>query len=141
MNEKVEADRASNEEKSNVRKKKILIVEDEVHTRETIKDRLEFEGFEVITAENGESAIQLARTEKPDLITLDIMLPGGMDGTEVAARLAKSTGTRIIPIIYVTCLRTKEEERQTGHYVADSIIIAKPFDFNELVEVIKKKIH
>lgn len=120
--------------------KKILVVEDEVHTRETIKDRLEFEGFEVITAQNGETAIKLARAEKPDLVTLDIMLPGRMDGTEVGAALGKDERTRNIPIIFVTCLWTREEEKKMGHEIGEQVVIAKPFDFNELVEVIKKKI-
>jgi len=140
MNEKAEADSALNEERSNVSKKKILVVEDEVNTRETMKDRLEFEGFEVITAQNGATALKLARIAKPNLITLDIMLPGGMDGTEVGAALKKYESTRNIPIIYVTCLRTREEEKMMGRERAGEFVMAKPFDFNELVEVIKKKI-
>lgn len=138
---RVEAGSALNEEKSNVRKKKILIVEDEAHTRETMKDRLEFEGFEVITAQDGAAALKLVRTEKPDLITLDIMLPGGMDGTEVGAALAKDKRTRNIPIIYVSCLWTKEDEKIKGRVMAGQVVMAKPFNFNELIEVIKKKIH
>jgi len=130
-----------NEEKPNVRKKKILVVEDEAHTRETMKDRLEFEGFDVITAQNGAKALELVRTEIPDLITLDIMLPGGMDGTEVGAALERDKMTRNIPIIYVSCLWTKEDEKIKGRVMAGQIIMAKPFNFDELVDVIKKKIH
>lgn len=139
MNEKVEVDNASNEEKSNVRKKTLLVVEDEAHTRETMKDRLEFEGFEVITTENGATALKLARTEKPDLITLDIMLPGGMDGTEVGAALAKDERTRNIPIIYVTSLWSKNDEKARGHNIAEQFVIAKPFDFETLLKAIKER--
>ena len=116
-------------------KKKILIVEDEPHTLETLKDRLEFEGYEVITAQDGETAIMKAGREKPELITLDIMLPD-MDGFAVCERLKKDTKTHFIPIIMLTVKDTVVEKVKGLDIGADDYVL-KPFEDEELLARIR----
>ena len=78
--------------------KTILVVDDETHIQELIKFNLEKNGFNVITADNGLDALKLAETKKPDLIFLDLMLPG-MDGLDVCKNLRKNPGIERIPIV------------------------------------------
>jgi len=82
---------------------KILLVEDEDDTVRMYRDLLESEGYEVLVAGDGESALAILETARPDLILLDLLLPG-MDGVEVARTLSKRDGDGRIPIVVVTCL-------------------------------------
>jgi CheY-like chemotaxis protein len=120
-------------------KKKILIVDDERDVLAVLEERLSKAGYEVIEADSGQSAIIKAKNEKPNLILLDIIMPG-MDGQEVAQKLKSDIETKDIPVIFLTCLFTKEEEAKLGHGVADNFFIAKPYDSSELISEIKKHI-
>lgn len=113
-------------------KKKILIVDDEQDIREIIKISLMDDGFRVLEASNGKTAIELARKEKPDLITLDIMMPG-IDGFEVAKTIKEGPQTKDIPIIILSVLSQDKNKYLQG--IAD--YISKPFRPDELVEKIK----
>lgn len=112
--------------------KKILIVDDEADIRQIIRFYLEEEGFNVLEANRGDEAIMLAQTQLPDLITLDIMLPG-MDGFEVINLLKKDEKTKDIPIIIVSIL---SEEKKYRQLIAD--YICKPFEKKELIDTVKK---
>jgi two-component system alkaline phosphatase synthesis response regulator PhoP len=120
-------------------KNKILVVDDEEDMLDFLELRLAANGYFVITANNGKDAIRLAREEHPDLILLDIMMPG-MDGSEVAGMLREYPETKNIPVVFLTCLYTKGEEKKQGHSVHGNFFIAKPFDQNELLMEIKKQI-
>ena len=89
--------------------KKILIVDDENDVLILLKKGLTVKGYFVITATNGEDAIVLARSKHPDLIILDVLMPG-MDGPEVDAKLKEDPKTKDIPIMFLTGLYTKKEE-------------------------------
>ena len=117
-------------------KKKILIVDDERDTLFIIKEELEARGYSVITADNGNDALELAKSKYPDLVILDIWMPE-MDGAEVAARLKEDMQTRNIPVIFLTCLIQKKEEDQ-GKPIANSVYIAKPYNIEGLVEHIER---
>jgi DNA-binding response OmpR family regulator len=82
---------------------KILLVEDEPDTVRMYRDLLESEGYDVLVAEDGEEALAVIDVDRPDLILLDLLLPG-MDGIELARRLAGRDGQGRIPIVVVTCL-------------------------------------
>jgi len=115
--------------------KKILVVDDEKDMLEILKAKLEFAGYEVLTAINGRDAIAKAKTQKPDLITLDIIMPD-VDGAEVAETLKKDPETKDIPIIFLTCLIKKNEEEK--HVKGGRYFMAKPYDGHELLSAIAK---
>ncbi len=123
-------------EESKVRKNRILVVEDEAHALETLKDRLEFEGYEIVTAEDGETALSRAGTEKPDLIILDIMLPK-VDGFEVCRLLKSDEELRHIRVIMLTA-RAQDTDINLGKEIGADAYITKPFDFSELIKKIKE---
>ncbi len=117
-------------------KNKILIVDDEKDTLLMLEKRLIAEGYFVLSADNGKDAITIAKSKRPDLIILDVLMPG-MDGSEVAERLKDDSRTRNIPVIFLTALLTRKEEYEKNHIVADNITFAKPFDPEELLDEIK----
>jgi two-component system alkaline phosphatase synthesis response regulator PhoP len=115
--------------------KKILVVDDEVDLVETIRFPLETEGFNVLVAYNGEDALNMARTENPDLILLDIMLPK-LDGYKVCRLLKFDERYKNIPIIMLTA-RAQEKDRIIGMETGANEYITKPFDMDKLLEKVK----
>jgi DNA-binding response OmpR family regulator len=107
---------------------RILVVEDEAYVREAIAQYLQAEGYEVVQAANGVDALKLAATHPPDLVVLDVMLPG-MDGFEVASRLRSVSA---VPILIVTG-RVDEADKLAGFSVGADDYITKPFRPRELV--------
>ena len=107
--------------------KKVLVVDDDVKTVELVKLYLNRDGYRVLTAYNGTDALQMARESHPDLIVLDLMLPG-MNGLEVCRTLRRESD---VPIIMLTALTT-DDDRLTGlNYGADDYM-TKPFSPREL---------
>ena len=117
--------------------KKILAVDDEVDVLELLDKRLTASGYEVLKATSGQEALALAKREAPALIILDILMPG-MDGSEIASLLHSDPKTKDIPILFLTCLFTKREERLGGHEVGNNFFVAKPYDPKELVAEIAR---
>ncbi|MFA6186756.1 MAG: response regulator [Phycisphaerae bacterium] len=117
--------------------KKALIVDDEKDLLQMLGKRLTASGYSVITATNGRDAIVLAKSQHPDIIVLDIVMPQ-MDGGQVAAELKEHPSTRNIPVILLTALFSKAEEEKYGSIVGGNITLAKPFDAEKLLEQIKK---
>ena len=107
---------------------KILIVDDERQVRDLLSKFVTREGYEAIVAPNGEEAIALAEEKDPQLVLLDLKMPG-IDGLEVSKRLRSKSKTRFIPIIMITALRDSKTEAITAG-VDD--FINKPFDLEEL---------
>lgn len=119
--------------------KKVLIVDDEDDVLSVLEKRLSVFGFEVLKAKNGPDAINIARSAIPDLIILDVMMPG-MEGGDVAAALKNTPITANIPVIFLTCLFTKNEESNLGHKLGHELFVAKPYNFDELLDLISQKI-
>ena len=107
----------------------ILVIEDEPDMAMGLRDNLEFEGYEVITAADGERGIQLALRDKPSCILLDIMLPG-IDGFETCSRLRRA-GVRT-PIIMLTA-RGQEVDKVRGLEIGADDYLTKPFSLRELL--------
>ncbi len=126
-----------NEKGLRMNKKKILIVDDEEDMLLVLAKDLAARGYSIITAGNGKEAMLLAKSERPDLVILDILMPG-MDGLEVAARLKEDPGTRDLPVVFLTCLRLKEEEIKRGFVVDGDVMLAKPYDAEELATTIEE---
>ena len=118
--------------------KKILIIEDYPATSRMVAEILEMEGFATVAAFDGKTGIEKAIQENPDLILLDIMLPG-MDGLEVCDHLQADPQTKNIPIIFVT-VKASAEDVKIGLGKGASGYISKPFDPFKLIEVVKEKV-
>jgi DNA-binding response OmpR family regulator len=106
----------------------ILVIDDEARIVKLVRDYLERAGFQVLTARDGETALQVARVERPDLIVLDLMLPG-LDGLDVCRRLRQESG---VPIIMLTA-RVEEADRIVGLELGADDYVTKPFSPRELV--------
>ncbi len=117
--------------------KNILIVDDEEDVLTVLEKRLTVSGYSVIKAKNGNEAIRLAKDKLPNLILLDIMMPG-MDGTEVRRLLKEDPATKNIPVLFLTCLFTKGDASREGHEIANNFFIAKPYNPEELLREVKK---
>jgi two-component system, OmpR family, alkaline phosphatase synthesis response regulator PhoP len=103
-----------------------LVVDDEEAIRMLCRINLELSGFEVLEAEDGSAALEAARTERPDLILLDLMMPAP-DGWQVAEELLDQDTTSSIPIIFVTARDTfRDKARAFGIGAVDYVV--KPFD-------------
>jgi DNA-binding response OmpR family regulator len=116
-------------------KPKILVVDDEPDALELIAFNLKNAGLEVLTAENGDQALRLARAQLPDLILLDLMLPE-VDGLEVCKILRRDPATSAIPIIMVTA-KAAEMDRVLGLELGADDYVTKPFSPRELVLRVK----
>lgn len=110
---------------------KILIVDDDIDTLKLVGTMLEKQGFSIIAANNGEKALKLAPKEKPDLILLDIMMPG-IDGYEVTRRLRAMTSTAFIPIILFTA-KSQVDDKVEGFEAGADDYLTKPTHPAELI--------
>ncbi len=107
--------------------KKILIVDDQMEVRELIHVTLRSSNYELLQAESGPTALELARKEHPDLMLLDVMMPkGGIDGFEVCETLKKDDATRDIYIIMLTAIQ-QEVDLERGRKAGADDYFTKPF--------------
>ncbi len=115
--------------------KKLLIVDDEPHIRllleQTLED-LEDQGVELLTADNGEDALEIITTEKPNLVFLDVMMPK-MNGFDVCHKVKNELKMSDVYIIMLTA-KGQEFDRQKGNDVGADIYMTKPFDPDEVLE-------
>ena len=116
-------------------KETILIVDDEEDIIELIKYNLKNEGYAILTAMTGEAAIKIAKQSRPDLVVLDLMLPG-IDGLEVTRHLKKNDDTMDIPIVMVTA-KGEESDIVSGLELGANDYISKPFSPRELTARIR----
>ena len=119
----------------NERKKRILIVDDEVEILVLLSRRLQSWGYEVLTAATGEDALRMAEEKRPDLILLDIVMPE-MVGRDVCLRLKSHPKTSSIPVVFLTALGMPEQV-EAGICVGANDYIVKPFEARELKERIE----
>jgi two-component system alkaline phosphatase synthesis response regulator PhoP len=113
----------------------VLVIDDEKDLIELVRYNLEREGFRVIGAGDGEFGLSLVASEKPDVIVIDLMLPG-IDGFEVCRLLRSQSGTSNIPIIMLTA-KSSESDRIVGLELGADDYVTKPFSPRELTARIK----
>ena len=113
-------------------KGKILVVDDEIYIVHILDFSLGMEGYEVLTALDGEQALDKARVEKPDLIVLDIMMTK-LDGYETCKRLKADEATKQIPVILLSA-KGRNVDQKVGFEVGADDYITKPFSPRKLVE-------
>lgn len=111
--------------------RKILAVDDEPSIVKLVSAALTTRGYEVVTAYDGQDALDKVVLEKPDLIVLDIMMPR-MDGREVARRLSKDPKTAKIPIVFLSAIGDLSSQLDTLEELKDVEYLTKPFDVKEL---------
>ena len=116
--------------------KRILLVEDEKDLVKAVTFRLQTNGYEIITAYDGQEGLDKARKEKPDLVILDLMLPK-MDGYKVCGLLKSDARYNKIPIIMFTA-RAQESDKKMGEDVGADVYITKPFEPQALLAKIKE---
>ena len=114
---------------------KLLIIEDEADIRELISFNLEMSGYEVTKARDGEEGLAMARSGRPDLVILDLMLPG-MDGLKVCSMLKKDPEMKHIPVIMLTA-RSEDDDIVNGLETGADDYITKPFSPRILIARVK----
>jgi len=118
--------------------KKILIIEDNDRNRIILRDILTCNNYEVVEASNGRDGIEVARKEQPDLILLDIQMPG-MDGYDTGRLLKGSQETKTIPLVAVTSYAMEGDRTKILASGIDDYI-SKPYDVNDMVALVKSKL-
>ena len=111
--------------------RRVIVADDDRSIRELLTVNLEAMGLEVFSCTDGDTARTLARTAAPDLIVLDIMMPG-RDGLDVLAGLKNHPSTKDIPVMMVSACAT-DEHRSAGWRLGAEYYLTKPFDIDELI--------
>jgi DNA-binding response OmpR family regulator len=117
--------------------KKILFIEDEAALQKTFRDILEKEGYQMISALDGESGLRLAKSQKPDLILLDLILPR-KDGFEVLKELKEDEATKGIPVIVLTNLEDIESVEKAIELGATTYLVKAQYTLEEVIQKVKK---
>jgi len=115
---------------------RILVVDDLEANRRLLQARLASDYYDVLLAKRGEEAVQMARREKPDLILMDVMMPGGIDGYEACRRLKAQPETRHIPVIILTTLDDRDNKVR-GLQAGAEEFLTKPIDEVQLMARVK----
>ncbi|PIZ12965.1 MAG: hypothetical protein COY53_07310 [Elusimicrobia bacterium CG_4_10_14_0_8_um_filter_37_32] len=115
--------------------KKILVIDDEPAIAQLIKINLEADGYEVDTALDGMEGIEKAKASPPDVITLDVLMPG-MNGFQVMELLKKNPGTADIPVIFISIVEGPQKDR--GFHLGAVDFLTKPIEYGELLKSLKK---
>jgi DNA-binding response OmpR family regulator len=118
---------------------RVLVIDDEAPIRLLCRVNLEAEGMEVLEAADGPSGLVQARSGKPDVVLLDVMMPG-LDGWQVAAQLLEAEETREVPIIFLTA-RAEFRDRAHGLDIGGVDYVTKPFNPLELAPLVRDVLH
>jgi len=121
----------------NNKKQKILIIEDEATLQKALQEILLQEGYEVISALDGKRGLELVRSEMPDMILLDLILPK-MDGFEVLEAIKKDEKVKEIPIIILTNLGSVEDVQRALDLGATNYMVKADYNLSDIVDKIKK---
>jgi CheY-like chemotaxis protein len=114
---------------------RVLVVDDDEVIRQLIAVNLQLEGFEVLTAVDGQDCLERVRDIAPDVITLDVMMPR-LDGWVTAVKLRDDPLTRDIKVVMITA-RAQEHDIRRGHEIGVDAYVTKPFDPAELIRTVR----
>jgi CheY-like chemotaxis protein len=115
---------------------RVLVVDDDDVIRQLISVNLELEGFEVSTAVDGQDCLEKVKDVRPDVVTLDIMMPR-LDGWEAASRLRADPDTADIKVVLLSA-RAQEADLERGSRIGVDAYLTKPFDPDELIDVVRR---
>ena len=116
--------------------KKIMVVDDSPTERAFMEGLLKKRGYEVLAVDSGEQAIELSKSQKPDLILMDVVMPG-LNGFQATRAITREESTKHIPVIICTT-KDQETDKVWGMRQGAKAYITKPFTENQLVEVINQ---
>lgn len=116
---------------------KILVIEDEMHIRETVEELLTLKGYEVITAEDGQIGASMAAVQNPDLVLCDVNMPR-MNGFETIKKIRKTPGTATVPCIFLTARTAGDDFREGMKSGADDYLF-KPFSADDLFHSLERQ--
>ena len=116
--------------------KRVLVCDDDPVILRLVQVNLELEGFEVLMADNGERAVEVATQEHPALVILDIMMPR-LDGYQTCERLKAQDETKDIPVVFLSA-KAQQSDIERGRAYGVAEYLTKPFDPNDLVDVVKR---
>ncbi|MFG1942170.1 response regulator transcription factor [Nonomuraea sp. NPDC048826] len=114
---------------------KVLVVDDDEVIRQLIAVNLNLEGFEVVTATDGQDCLDRVLDVRPDVVTLDVMMPL-LDGWTTAERLRSDDATRHIKVVLITA-RAQDDDKRRGREIGVDAYLTKPFDPGELIQVVR----
>jgi CheY-like chemotaxis protein len=114
---------------------RVLVVDDDDVIRQLITVNLELEGFDVVTASDGQDALEKVKDVAPDVVTLDVMMPR-LDGWEAAARLRQDPATAHIKVVLLSA-RAQEADLQRGERIGVDAYLTKPFDPDDLINTVR----
>lgn len=117
--------------------KKILIVDDQLQIRELVEVTLRTGEYEVLQADSGEKAVEIAKSEKPDLIIMDIMMPGEFDGLEATRILKNDPETKEIFVLILTA-KGQQFDRKKGTEAGADDYFSKPFSPLDLIKKVEE---
>ncbi len=118
-------------------KKIILIVDDQGELRKLVRMTLEFGDYELHEAENGQRALELSKVIQPDLVILDVMMPGDINGYQVCEKLKQVQNGRV-PYVLLLTARGQKSDVEEGERVGADNYLVKPFSPLELIDNVKK---
>jgi len=113
-------------------KKRVLIVDDQGELRKLVRMTLDFGDYELHEAEDGDRALKLANVIHPDLVILDVMMPGGIDGYQVCEKLKQRTSGSV-PFVILLTARGQKDDLEEGKRVGADSYLVKPFSPLELI--------
>ena len=116
--------------------KRILICDDDPVILRLLEVNLELEGYDVLTANHGEEAFEIASRELPDLVILDIMMPR-LDGYQTCQKLKAQSSTEQIPVVFLSA-KAQASDIEKGKSFGVSDYLTKPFDPNDLLDVVER---
>ena len=116
---------------------RVLIVEDQTDIRKLIRMTLEFEDFEIHEASDGAFGLSMARAVKPDIVLLDVMMPGELDGLQVCQQIKSDPRTADIRVVLLTA-RGQARDREVGREAGADEYLVKPFSPLQLIETIER---
>ena len=114
--------------------KRVLVCEDDPVVLRLLQVNLELEGYEVLTAQNGEEALEVANAQSPDLVVLDIMIPR-MDGYQVVNKMKAEESTKDIPVVFVSA-KAQQAEVELGKSYGVAGYLTKPFDPADVIALV-----
>ena len=116
--------------------KRVLICDDDPVILRLLEVNLELEGYQVLSAHNGQEALEIAQTELPDLIVMDIMMPR-LNGYEAAEVLKSASDTAAIPVVFLSA-KAQQSDIDRGKAYGVEEYLTKPFDPGDLLEVVER---
>jgi CheY-like chemotaxis protein len=115
---------------------RVMVVEDDDTIRQLITVNLELEGFDVVTATDGQEALERVKELAPAVMTLDVMMPR-LDGWETAARLRADEETKHIKLLLLSA-RAQQSDLQRGEQIGVDAYLTKPFDPDDLIDIVRR---